>query len=496
MAKAPTFGVLEPFCHARPVAETSVVGARLHATLMKEGRFLPPLLVLDVLAALQCLPRGLTSPAFDRRPSSAGWGELLTTLTRRARGSRGLEETHALSVLRAMQDNLSRSVEGWGPEKVRAVIALGQSTHLSAQLASLAEGGEASLPWARLAEQLDTWVSCPRDRERIVPFSASFRHAMGRGASSVSLGLQPGAGLPRFDSQLDSLIREASHYQSQSEIRTTPLPRGPDSGHVRHYAGDFLERAPGPMPHNLAEVSPSDLVLVAPVADADQRLRKTLRLRFAQKAGEGDIHQRFHSQLTPGQKGRRVSVRVILHDREAARDRSNRVAGYLPVSLCRTVGIFFLYHLSQILSRPNPPECEVTLEVVGGPRDGAFAHLPSGFHRVAGETPRRAAEAVWACLPTFFSAESPQLGRRVSHARAFEPSYELHLGAVMKTTSARDGERSVICVDARALTGKIHVSLPGDSGLDPNPVAQGCIPEDAYGLGRRIVDIMMQEVSS
>lgn len=496
MAKTPTFGVLEPYCHARPVADTSVVGAKVHAVLMKEGRFLPPLLVLDVLAALQCLPRGLTSPAFDRRSSSAGWAELLTTLTRRARGSRGLEEAHALSVLRAMQDNLSRTVPGWGPEKVRAVIALGQPAHLTAQLDSLEGGGNASLPWAPLADQLDAWVGTPRDRERIVPFSASFRHAVGRGASSVSRGLQPGAELPRFDSQLDSLIREASHYASQAEIRTTPLPRGPDSGLVRHYAGDFLERAPGPMPHNLAEVSPSDLVLVAPVDDADPRLRRTLRLRFAQKAGEGDIHQRFHSQLTPGLKGRRVSVRVILHDREAARDRSSRVAGYLPVSICRAVGVFFLHHLSQVLSRPNPPECEVTIEVVGGPRDGMFAHLPADFPRVAAETPRRAAEAAWSCLPAFFSAESPQLGRRVSHARAFEPSYEVHLGEVIGTTSARDGERTLVCVDARARTGKIHLSLAGDSGADVGLGDQSCLPEDAYGLGRRIVDLMMEEVAS
>lgn len=493
MAKESPFARLAPFCYLQPGAVTLDAATQVHGQLLLQGMFLPPLLVLDVLSVLQVGgSRSLTPPAFHRRRSSAGWAEFLLTLARRAMLSRGADARHALRVLQSLADNVAHVIEThWDGASCAAALRLGSARLVEAEAHGLSGVQGAAPGWAAIWDYLDRSVASEEGRDGLLPFSASFR----AGGDGKLLPI-----LPNFDPQLDQLVQPVDFYRSEAELMASPLPRGQDSGPRRHYAGDFLERAPGPLPRNLSEISPSDLVLVAPVHGAERGLSRAMRLRFALKAGEGDIHQRYHSQLEPGVMGRRLSVRIRMMDVLESRDLVQRVGGYLPVSLYRATSVFFLHHLAQLLMHPNRPECQVVLELGNGSGKLLSRRLPDDFHRAASISPRRCAEVVWACLPAFFSVSHPshlatgQEGRASGAEDAV--SIDLLLGARGQVWASPSGDNFVVEVTASAHAQALIPRLL----LAPDSDAQGalgaCEPEEAHHLGRQLVDLIARQAVS
>ena len=491
MAKESPFTSLAPFCYHKPSAETLSNATQVHGQLLIQGIFLPPLLVLDVLSVLQGGSRSITPAAFHRRRSSAGWAEFLQTLARRGMLARGADARHASRVLHALADNIAHVMDRfWDANSCAAAMKLGSARLVDAEVRGIIGEQGASPGWVTMWNYLDRLVDSEGGRDGLLPFSASFRS----GGDGKVL-----PALPNFDPQLDQLIQPADFYRDEGELIARPLPRGQDSGPRRHYAGDFLERAPGPLPSNLSEISPTDLVLVAPVPSSRRGLSRAMRLRFALKAGEGDIHQRYHSQLEAGVKGRRLSVRIKMMDSLDSRDLNQRVGGYLPVSLYRATSIFFIHHLAQLLKQPNRPDCSVILELANGSGRMVSRQLPKEFYTQASISPRRCAEVVWSCLPSFFSVAHPAhlATGQDNHIGESDdaPTFELILGARAKATPSFSGDNFVVEVTASTHAQTLIPRLLLTPESDTQGALGACEPELSHHLSHQLVDLITRRVA-
>ncbi len=397
--------VLADCCKARPSPRVLAEFPSVLEKLIADRLFLPPLFVLDILVATTRPENAITPPGFESRPSSEGWRQFMDTVARRALpGTVGGFE-HGVALVWATAQSLKARSDGstegasidWSTADYAKWISLGADKVLRAEADYLGRGGKGDLAWTSFWDHLNSEVATIGGRERIIPFSSSFRSR----ATDVFLFQE----LPPVDEQLDALIAEHDEYRSRGQLPVSSRIGNKDPSVRRSDAGDFFERAPGALPENVARIAPTDLVLLDAGSGVSAELKKMLKSRFAVKVVESDISQRYHSQPDPFRRSRRLEVRMSLYDDrlmssvppvgEAGREFSQ-------INLYRASLVYFLHHLAQALE-DSPIECDLKVSLVLGAASSMTRVLPVDFLASARRSPRDCFEALWLCFPQLFS---------------------------------------------------------------------------------------------
>lgn len=399
------FGVLANYCKASPSLRVLAEFPKVYEKMVEARLFLPPLFVLDILVAVSKQENAITPASFETRPSASGWRLFLETIGRRAlSGSVGNME-HGASLIWATAESLKARSNGatddknagWTAAEYESWLSLGAEKLIRKEADAFKVNANGKLPWGGFWAYLNEEASTIGGRERIIPFSSSFRSR----PTDVFLFQE----LPAVDEQLDELIEEHDVYRSRSHLPVSSRPGNKDPFVRRSDAGDFFERAPGPLPENVARISPTDLVLLNSGDKTSQRLKDMLKLRFAVKAIESDVNQRYHSQPDPFKRSRRLEVRMTLHDDRLMRPVppiGEEGREFSQVNLYRANLVYFLHHLSQALEG-SPIECELKVFLSLGGALSMGRSLPEGFLDEARRSPRDCFEALWLVFPQLFS---------------------------------------------------------------------------------------------
>jgi hypothetical protein len=442
--------VLADYCKSKPSAPILAEFPDLFGRLIADRLFLPPLFVLDVLVAVSKPENAIAPASFESRPSALGWRQLLDTIARRALPGASGNLEHGMSLLRATAQSLKAKSKrkgddskfGWTSAEYDEWLALGAAKIIRRETEAFKVSSRGDLPWSGFWRHLNDEVATIGGRERIIPFSSSFR--------SRPTDLFLFQELPAVDEQLDELIKEHDVYAAKGYLPVSASIGDKDPSVRRSAAGDFFERAPGPLPENIARISPSDLVLLNSGDRTSERLKKLLKLRFVVKAIESDINQRYHAQSDPFRRSRRLEVRITLHDDRLARPVppiGPEGKEFSQVNLFRASLVYFLHHLSQAMAG-SPVQCDlkVYLSLGGALRMGR--RLPEGFMAGARKSPRDCFEALWLSFPQLFSGVLLRKLRESSPVAAddVEPSMmillslghpgSVHLGEVEKVCCA------------------------------------------------------------
>ena len=442
--------MLADYCKAKPSAQILAELPDLFEKLIADRLFLPPLFVLDVLVAVSKPENAIAPASFESRPSALGWRQFLDTIARRALPGASGNLEHGMSLVMATAQSLKARTSGfqadtqsgWTASQYDEWLALGATKIIRRETDAFKVSSRGDLPWAGFWRHLNDEVATIGGRERIIPFSSSFRSR----PSDLFLFQE----LPAVDEQLDELIKEHDVYASKGYLPVSSSIGDKDPSVRRSDAGDFFERAPGPLPENIARISPSDLVLLNSGEKASPRLRDLLRLRFAVKAIESDINQRYHAQPDPFRRSRRLEVRITLHDDRLVRTVPPIGAEgkeFSQVNLFRASLVYFLHHLSQAMAG-SPVQCELKVYLSLGGALCMGRKLPEGFMARARKSPRDCFEAVWLSFPQLFSGVLLRKLRESSPVAAddVEPSMlillslghpgAVHLGEVEKVCCA------------------------------------------------------------
>lgn len=386
------------YCKAAPSRLVVSAFPEAYGRLLKERLFLPPLLVLDLLVAVTKPINALTPGGFSARPSSQGWELLLETVARRALPGRIGDLDHGASLMVATAQHLkSNAHQYWSSDEYEDCVSADVERLVSEELKALSPKSGKRARWSPFWDHLNEVVADEAGREKIIPFSSSFR---GR-PTDIFLFQE----LPPVDEQLDALIEELDVYRDRNQLPVSVRPGDKDPAQRRSDAGDFFERSIGSLPDNVARISPVDLVLLNAGDRIDEDVKKRLRLRFALKVVESDINQRYHAQPDPFKRSRRMEIRVTLHDERLARSvppvgREGRE--FEQVNLYRATLVYFLHHFSQAMEG-SPIDCDIKVFLSLGGASRMMRRLPSDFLTNARRSPRSCFEALWLTFPQLFS---------------------------------------------------------------------------------------------
>lgn len=392
-----TLGV--KYCKASPSRTVVAAFPEVYGSLLKERLFLPPLLVLDLLVAVTKPSNALTPGGFASRRSSQGWEQMLETIARRALPGRIGDADHGKGLLIATAQHLKSTAHRyWSSSEYEDCVASDVGRLVSEEVKSLAPASAKRARWSKFWEHLDELVADEAGREKIIPFSSSFRSRQ----TDVFLFQE----LPPVDEQLDALIEELDVYRARNQLPVSVRAGDKDPSQRRSDAGDFFERSIGSLPDNVARISPVDLVLLNAGDQIDEEVKKRLRLRFALKVVESDINQRYHAQPEPFRRSRRMEVRVTLHDDRLLRSVApigTEGREFSQVNLYRATLVYFLHHFSQAMEG-SPIDCDIKVFLSLGGTSRMVRRLPTDFLRSARRSPRSCFEALWLAFPQLFSA--------------------------------------------------------------------------------------------
>jgi hypothetical protein len=448
------FNVLADYCKAKPSARVLSEFPKVYERLIVDRLFLPPLFVLDVLVAVSRQENAITPASFESRPSASGWRLFLETIGRRSlSGSVGNLE-HGVALIWATAQSLkarSNSVSdekaaAWTAAEYESWLSLGADKLIRKEADVFKVNANGKLPWGGFWAYLNEEASTIGGRERIIPFSSSFRSR----PTDVFLFQE----LPAVDEQLDELIKEHDVYRSRGHLPVSSRLGNKDPFVRRSDAGDFFERAPGPLPENVARISPSDLVLLNSGDKTSQQLKEKLKLRFAVKAIESDINQRYHSQPDPFKRSRRLEVRITLHDDRLMRPVppvGEEGREFSQVNLYRANLVYFLHHLSQAMEG-SPIECELKVFLSLGGALSMGKRLPDSFLDAARRSPRDCFEALWLVFPQLFSGVLLRKIKEVAplHTSEVEPSMLVLLSLGHPAPVSAGDTETVCCADIQA----------------------------------------------
>ncbi len=386
------------YCKAAPSRVVVAAFPELYENLLKARLFLPPLLVLDLLVAVTKPINALTPGSYSSRASSEGWTELLEAVSRRALPGRFGDLDHGHGLLMATAQHLkSTAHQYWNSAQYEECVTSGVDRLVAEELKALAPKSAKKARWTPFWDHLNQCVADDAGREKVIPFSSSFRSRL----NDIFLFQD----LPPVDEQLDALIEELEVYRDRNQLPVSVRPGDKDPSQRRSDAGDFFERSPGPLPDNLARISPVDLVLLNAGERVDEELKKRLRLRFALKVVESDISQRYHAQPDPFKRSRKMEVRVTLHDDRLARSVppvGSDGREFSQVNLYRATMVYFLHHFAQSMEE-SPIDCDVKIILSLGGTARMVRKLPPDFLAAARRSPRSCFEAVWMAFPQVFS---------------------------------------------------------------------------------------------
>ena len=448
------FNVLADYCKAKPSARVLAEFPKVYANLIDDRLFLPPLFVLDILVAVSKQENAITPASFETRPSASGWKLFLETIGRRAlSGSVGNME-HGAALIRATAESLKARSNGapndkntvWTAAEYDSWLSLGADKLIRKEAEAFKVNANGKLPWGGFWAYLNEEASTIGGRERIIPFSSSFRSR----PTDVFLFQE----LPAVDEQLDELIEEHDVYRSRGHLPVSSRLGNKDPFVRRSDAGDFFERAPGALPENVARISPTDLVLLNSGDKTSQRLKDMLKLRFAVKAIESDINQRYHSQPDPFKRSRRLEVRITLHDDRLMRPVppvGEEGREFSQINLYRANLVYFLHHLSQAMEG-SPIECELKVFLSLGGALSMGRRLPESFLDAARGSPRDCFEALWLVFPQLFSGVLLRKIKEVAPlpASEIEPSMLILLSLGHPAPVSAGDSETVCCADIQA----------------------------------------------
>jgi hypothetical protein len=387
------------YCKAAPSRAVVTAFPEVYGSLLNERLFLPPLLVLDLLVAVTKPINALTPGGFASRPASQGWEQMLETVARRALPGRIGDIDHGNVLLVATARHLKSTAHlYWSLLEYEDCVSSGVEKLMAEELKSLSPKSGKQARWARFWEHLDRLVADEAGREKVIPFSSSFRSRR----TDVFLFQE----LPAVDEQLDALVEELDVYRSRNQLPVSVRAGDKDPSRRRSDAGDFFERSIGSLPDNVARISPVDLVLLNAGEQIHDDVKERLRLRFALKVVESDINQRYHAQPDPHKRSRKMEVRVTLHDdRQVSSVPPIGTEGreFLQVNLYRATLVYFLHHFSQSMEG-SPIDCDINVILSLGGTSRMVRRLPPDFLRTARRSPRSCFEALWMAFPQLFSA--------------------------------------------------------------------------------------------
>lgn len=387
------------YCKAAPSRAVVTAFPETYGALLRERLFLPPLLVLDLLVAVTKPINALTPGGFASRPSSQGWEQMLETVARRALPGRIGDIDHGNVLLVATARHLKSTAHlYWSLSEYEDCVSSGVDKLVAEELKSLSPKSGKQARWAGFWQHLDRLVADEAGREKVIPFSSSFRSRQ----TDVFLFQE----LPPIDEQMDALIEELDVYRSRNQLPVSVRAGDKDPSRRRSDAGDFFERSIGALPDNVARISPVDLVLLNAGDQIQDDVKERLRLRFALKVVESDINQRYHAQPDPHKRSRKMEVRVTLHD-----DRQSRSVPpigaegreFSQINLYRATLVYFLHHFAQSMEG-SPIDCDISVNLSLGGTSRMVRRLPREFLRSARRSPRSCFEALWMAFPQLFSA--------------------------------------------------------------------------------------------
>jgi len=461
------FKVLADFCKAKPSAQVLAEFPVIYQRLIEDRLFLPPLFCLDVLVAVSRPVNAITPASFESRPSALGWRAFLTTIGRRAFPSLAGNLEHGVSVLKATAQSLKARMSGlsegpqigWEAAAYEKWLSMGADKILRKEVDALSKNAPGELPWGAFWEYLNEEVASIGGRERVMPFSSSFR--------SRPMDLFLFQELPAVDEQLDALIVEHDVYRARTHLPIAARLGSKDPSVCRSDAGDFFERAPGSLPENPARISPTDLVLLNSGDATAPKLKEMLYRRFALKAIESDINQRYHSQPDPFRRTRKLTVRVTLFDDRllsAVPPMGEEGASFSQVNLYRACLVYFFHHLSQAMEG-SPVELDLTVSMSLGSGLTMSKRLPEAFLAAARTSPRDCFEALWLSFPQLFSSVLLRRLKDVSAAQSLdlEPAMLLLL-SLGRPAPACSGDSGEVCradVQADPATGTLAARVVG-----------------------------------
>jgi hypothetical protein len=448
------FSVLADYCKAKPSARVLAEFPKLYERMIADRLFLPPLFVLDVLVAVSKQENAITPASFESRPSASGWRLFLETISRRALSASVGNSEHGAALIWATAQSLKarsngladKMSPGWTAAEYDSWLSMGADKLIRKEADVFKVNANGKLPWGGVWVYLNAEASTIGGRERIIPFSSSFRSR----PTDIFLFQE----LPAVDEQLDELIEEHDVYRSRGYLPVSSRAGNKDPFIRRSDAGDFFERAPGPLPENVARISPSDLVLLNSGDKTSQRLKDMLKLRFAVKAIESDINQRYHSQPDPFRRSRRLEVRITLHDDRLMRPVppvGEEGREFSQVNLYRANLVYFLHHLSQAMEG-SPIECELKVFLSLGGALTMGRRLPDSFLDAARRSPRDCFEALWLVFPQLFSGVLLRKIKEVAPLAAseVEPSMTILLSLGHPAPVSTGDSETVCCADIQA----------------------------------------------
>lgn len=459
--------VLADCCKAKPSAQLLAEFPAFYEKLIADRLFLPPLFCLDILVAVSKPGNAITPASFESRTSAIGWRLFLATIGRRALPSTIGSLEHGTAVIWATAQSLkartSGSVEGpeigWDGAAYEKWLSMGADKILRKESEAFSKNAQGELPWRTFWDYLNVEVASIGGRERVMPFSSSFR--------SRPTDLFLFQELPAVDEQLDALIVEHDVYRAKTRLPIASRLGAKDPSVCRSDAGDFFERAPGALPENPARISPSDLVLLNSGANTNAKLKEMLQRRFAVKVIESDINQRYHSQPEPFRRSRKLTVRVTMYDDRLLSEVPPMGAeglSYSQVNLYRACLVYFFHHLSQAMEG-SPLELDLTLSMSLGSGLTMSKRLPETFLGAARSSPRDCFEALWLSFPQLFS--SVLLRRLKDTSNVITPDVEpamLLLFSLGRPAPAYSGDSGEVCraeVQADSATGTLAARVVG-----------------------------------
>lgn len=386
------------FCKASPSRAVITAFPDVYQGLLSQRLFLPPLLVLDLLVAVTKPINALTPGGFASRPSSQGWEQMLETVARRALPGRIGDIDHGKLLLESTAQHLKSTAHlYWSLSEYENCVSSGVERLVSDELKSFSPRSSKASRWSKFWNHLDSMVKDEVGREKVIPFSSSFRSRQG----DVFLFQE----LPRVDEQLDALIEELDVYRARNQLPVSVRTGDKDPHRRRSEAGDFFERSTGSLPDNIARISPVDLVLLNAGDQVDEEMKEWLRLRFALKVVESDVNQRYHAQPDPRKRSRRMEVRMTLHDDRQVRSVppiGTEGREFSQINLYRATLVYFLHHFSQSMEG-SPIDCDLNVILSLGGTARMVRRLPADFLRSARRSPRSCFEALWMAFPQLFS---------------------------------------------------------------------------------------------